>query len=74
MDDIFIYIEEKRQGHVDNVWWVLDILKKNGLYANLKKCHFHKDTVCFLDYVVLDKGIEIKDKRIEVVNNWLYTQ
>ena len=53
LDDIFIYTEDLRQTHIDAVWWVLDILRKNGLYANLKKCRFYKDKVCFLGYVVL---------------------
>ena len=39
------------------VQWVLDILRKNGLFANLKKCQFHKNEVQFLDYIVLSLGI-----------------
>ena len=52
LDDIFIYTEDQDQGHVEIVWWVLDLLKKNGLFVNLKKCQFHKDEVRFLGYVV----------------------
>ena len=39
--DILIYTEDESQGHVEAVRWVLDLLKKNGLFANLKKCRFH---------------------------------
>ena len=52
LDNIFIYIKNPRQAHIDVVWWVLDILRKYGLYANLKKYRFHKDKVYFLDYIV----------------------
>ena len=40
-DNILIYIENKDQGHVEAVQWVLNFLKKNGLFANLKKCRFY---------------------------------
>ena len=70
LDNILIYTEDPGQAHGDGVQWVLDILKKHGLYANLKKCRFHKDEVCFLGYVVSAQGIQIEDERIEVVRNW----
>ena len=70
LDDILIYTEDQSQGHVEAVRWVLEILRKNGLYANLKRCQFHKDKVLFLRYVVSSQGIRIEDKRIEVVRNW----
>ena len=41
LDNILIYIEDEGQGHVEGVWWVLNLLKKNGLFANLKKSRFY---------------------------------
>ena len=70
LDDIFIYTEDQGQGHVEAVRWVLDLLRKNGLFANLKKCRFYKDEVRFLGYVVLSQGIRMEDKKIEAVKNW----
>lgn len=69
-DNIFFYTKDLEQTHVDAIWWVLDILRKNGLYVNLKKCCFHKDKVRFLGYVVLAQDIKMEDKRIEAVKNW----
>ena len=43
---------------------------KHGLYANLKKCRFHQDEICFLEYVMLARGIKIEDKQIKAVRNW----
>ena len=70
LNDIFIYTEDQGQGHVEAVRWVLEILRKNGLFANLKKCRFHKDEVRFLGYVVSSQGIRMEDERIEAVRNW----
>ena len=69
--DIFIYTKDQRRGHVEAMWWVLDILRKNCLFANLKKCWFHKDKVQFLGYVVSSQGIRIEDEKHEAVRNWL---
>ena len=69
LDDIFIYIKDPGQGHVEVVRWVLDVLRKYGLFANLKKCQFHKDEICFLGYVVLAQGVRMEDKQIKTVKN-----
>ena len=71
LDDIFIYTEDQGQGHMEAIRWVLEILRKNDLFANLKKCRFHKDKVRFLGYVVSSQGIRMEDERIEIVRNWL---
>ena len=70
LDDIFIYTEDQGKGHVEAMRLVLDLLRKNGLFANLKKCWFHKNEVRFLRYVVSSQGIRMKDERIKVVRNW----
>ena len=67
LDNILIYTEDDRDGHVAAVQWVLEQLRKFLLYANLKKCRFHQDEVQFLGYVVSSKDIRIEDKQIEAV-------
>ena len=52
LDELLIYIEDKGRGYVEAVWWVLDLLRKNGLFVNLKKCQFHSEEVRFLGYVM----------------------
>ena len=71
LDDILIYTKNPGQSHVEAVRWVLDQLRKHSLFANLKKCCFHQDEVCFLRYVVSFKGINMEAKQIEVVRKWL---
>ena len=70
LDDILIYTKEPGQPHVEAVRWVLRQLWKYSLFANLKKCWFHQDKVCFLGYVVLSKGISMEAERIEVIKDW----
>ena len=41
LDNIFIYIDDNGNGHIEAVQWVLKQPKKFLLYANLKKCQFH---------------------------------
>ena len=45
LDDILIYTKAQGRRHVKAMQWVLDILRKNGLFANLKKCRFYKNEV-----------------------------
>ena len=70
LDDILIYTEDPGQGHVEAVRWVLDVLRRHGLFANLKKCQFHKDEVRFLGYIVSPQGVKMEDEQIEAVKNW----
>ena len=67
LDDILIYIEDPGQAHVNAVRWVLKELRKNSLFANLKKCHFYKDEVRFLGYVVSAHRVKMKEERIDAV-------
>ena len=69
-DNILTYTEDAGQAHVDAVQWVLNKLRKHGLFANLKKCHFHKNEVRFLGYVVSTQGVRMEDEQIEAVKNW----
>ena len=70
LDDILIYTEDPGKAHVEAVRWVLDVLRKYGLYANLKKCRFHKDEVRFLGFIVSRDGIKMEEERIDAVKKW----
>ncbi|XP_065635613.1 uncharacterized protein LOC136070113 [Quercus suber] len=58
-DDILVYSKNLDE-HIDHLHCVLAVLRKEKLYANLKKCSFCMDKVVFLGYVVSAKGIEEK--------------
>ena len=69
LDDILIYIKDAGWAHIDVVRWMLNKLRKHGLFANFKKCRFHKDEVRFLGYIVSGKRVRMEDKQIEEVKN-----
>ena len=52
LDNILIYTKDPGQAHIEAIYWVLENLRKHGFFANLKKCRFHQDEVCFLSYIV----------------------
>ncbi len=69
LDNILIHSEDTGQPHVEVVRWVLEQLRKYGLYANLKKCRFHEDEVRFLGFIVLAQGIRMEEKRIDAIKD-----
>ena len=71
LDDILIYTDDDRDGHIAVVWWVLEQLRNFLLFAKLKKCWFYQEKVWFFDYLISSKCIRMKDKKIEVVKQWL---
>ena len=60
-DDILVYSKNLDE-HIDHLHCVLDVLRKEKLYANLKKCSFCMNKVVFLGYVVSAKGIEVDEE------------
>ena len=69
LDNIFIFTKNLNQPHNTAVWWILKKVKKHGSFANFKKCQFHKDKVCFLEYVLSAQRVQMKDKNIDKVKN-----
>jgi len=65
-DDILIYSKEFDE-HMDHLRQVLDVLRKESLYANLKKCDFCMDIIIFLGYVASAKGIEMDGAKVKVI-------
>ena len=57
LNNILIYTKDSKRYYIEVVWRVLDLLRKNGLFANLKKCQFHNNKVRFLEYVVSSQDI-----------------
>ena len=70
LDNILIYTEDPGQLHIEVVRWVLENLRKHGLFANLKKCRFYQDKVRFLGYVLSAQEVQMEDERIEAVKSW----
>uniref|UniRef100_A0A2N9IY00 RNA-directed DNA polymerase n=1 Tax=Fagus sylvatica TaxID=28930 RepID=A0A2N9IY00_FAGSY len=56
--------------HIDHLHCVLTVLRKEKLYANLKKCSFCLDKVVFLGFVVGAKGITVDEEKVKAIKEW----
>src|SRR6266436_5797909 len=41
-----------------------------GLYANLKKCKFHMDTVEYLGFILSPKGLQMDPTKVSMIQDW----
>ena len=65
LDDILVYSKNLDE-HIDHLHCVFIVLRKEKLYANLKKkCSFCMDKVVFLGYVV--SAIEVDEKKVKAI-------
>ncbi|GKC03983.1 putative reverse transcriptase domain-containing protein [Tanacetum coccineum] len=69
IDYILIYSKSKEE-HEIHLRLVLELLKKEKLYAKFSKCEFWLQEVYFLGHVVNQNGIHVDPTKIEAVKNW----
>ncbi|GKB28844.1 putative reverse transcriptase domain-containing protein [Tanacetum coccineum] len=58
------------KGHVDHLRIILELLKKEKLYAKFSKCDFWISIVQFLGHVIDSQGIHVDPAKIEAIKNW----
>ncbi|KAI3457182.1 hypothetical protein Pfo_013845 [Paulownia fortunei] len=68
-DDILIY-SKNLDDHVKHLTLVLKVLRKERLFANLKKCTFCTDKLVFLGFVVSAKGVEVDEEKVNAIQDW----
>ncbi|GJX81040.1 putative reverse transcriptase domain-containing protein [Tanacetum coccineum] len=56
--------------HNEHLGLVLELLKKEKLYAKFSKCEFWLQEVQFLGHVINGDGIHVDPSKIEAVKNW----
>ncbi|GJX18856.1 putative reverse transcriptase domain-containing protein [Tanacetum coccineum] len=69
IDDILIYSKDKKK-HGDHLKIILELLKKEQLYAKLSKCDFWLDSVQFLGHVIENKGVHVDPAKVKAIKNW----
>ncbi|GJU65304.1 putative reverse transcriptase domain-containing protein [Tanacetum coccineum] len=69
IDDILIYskTEEEHDAHLRPI---LELLKKEELYAKFSKCNFWLSKVQFLGHVIDSEGIHVDPAKIESIKDW----
>ena len=69
LDDSGSHHKEKDE-HVQVNREVLQLFRENGLFANAKKCEFHKDRMEFLGVEVSPEGFEMEHVKVDAVRRW----
>nr|GEV76700.1 retrotransposon protein, putative, Ty3-gypsy subclass [Tanacetum cinerariifolium] len=69
IDDIVIYSKNKNE-HEEHLTLILELLKKEELYAKFSKCEFWIPKVQFLGHVIDSKGIHVDPAKIESIKDW----
>ncbi|GKB25686.1 putative reverse transcriptase domain-containing protein, partial [Tanacetum coccineum] len=67
--DTLIYSKTK-EDHENRLRLMLDLLRKEKLYAKFSKCEFWLQEVHFLRHVVNHDGIHVDPSKIEAVKSW----
>ncbi|GKC08245.1 putative reverse transcriptase domain-containing protein, partial [Tanacetum coccineum] len=69
IDDILIYSKNKKE-HEEHLKAILELLKKEELYAKFSKCEFWIPKVQFLGHVIDSQGIHVDPAKIESIKDW----
>ncbi|GJV95305.1 putative reverse transcriptase domain-containing protein [Tanacetum coccineum] len=69
IDDILIYSKTKEE-HDVHLRLILELLKKEELYAKFSKCDFWLSKVQFLGHVIDSEGRHVDPAKIESIKDW----
>ncbi|GJV03662.1 putative reverse transcriptase domain-containing protein [Tanacetum coccineum] len=69
IDDILIYSKNKQE-HEEHLKQILELLKREELYAKFSKCEFWISKVLFLGHMIDSKGIHVDPAKIESIKDW----
>nr|GEX67447.1 retrotransposon protein, putative, Ty3-gypsy subclass [Tanacetum cinerariifolium] len=69
IDDILIYSKSKEE-HEEHLKTILELLKREQLYAKILKCNFWLESVQFLRHVIDSEGVHVDPAKIAAIKNW----
>ncbi|GJY29808.1 putative reverse transcriptase domain-containing protein [Tanacetum coccineum] len=69
IDNILVYSNDEEE-HGKHLKIILELLKKERLYAKFSKCDFWLDSVQFIGYVIDHNGVHVDPAKIEAIRNW----
>ncbi|GJX03304.1 reverse transcriptase domain-containing protein [Tanacetum coccineum] len=69
IDDILTYSCNK-EGHANHLRIIIELLKKEKLYAKFSKCDYWIRIVQFLGHLIDSQGLHVDYTKIEAVKNW----
>ncbi|GJY06985.1 putative reverse transcriptase domain-containing protein [Tanacetum coccineum] len=65
-----VFMDLMNQEHANHLRIILELLKKEKLYAKFSKCDFWINIVQFLGHVIDSQGIHVDPAKIKAVKNW----
>jgi hypothetical protein len=69
LDDILIYSNNLKE-HKEHVQELLRCLQKHRLFAKASKCEWHKDSIEFLGYILLNQGLTMANDKVKIIQDW----
>ncbi|GJR86192.1 putative reverse transcriptase domain-containing protein [Tanacetum coccineum] len=69
IDDILIYSKDEKE-HGKHLKIILELLKKERLYAKFSKCDFWLNSVQFLGHVIDRSSVHVDPAKIEAIKSW----
>nr|GEY50524.1 putative reverse transcriptase domain-containing protein [Tanacetum cinerariifolium] len=69
IDDILIYSKDKEE-HEEHLKTILELLKREQMYAKFSKCDFWLESIQFLGHVINSEGIHVDPAKIAAIKNW----
>ncbi|GKB35311.1 putative reverse transcriptase domain-containing protein [Tanacetum coccineum] len=69
IDNILIYSKNKQE-YEEHLKLIIELLKKEELYAKFSKCEFWIPKVQFLGHVIDSEGIHVDPAKIESIKDW----
>nr|GEZ81356.1 putative reverse transcriptase domain-containing protein [Tanacetum cinerariifolium] len=69
IDDILIYSKDEKE-HEEHLKSILELLKKEELYAKFSKCEFWIPKAQFLSHMIDSQGIHVDPAKIKSVKDW----
>ncbi|GJT61977.1 putative reverse transcriptase domain-containing protein [Tanacetum coccineum] len=69
IDDILIYSRNEEE-HANHLRIILELLKKEKLYAKFSKCDFWIRIMQFLGHLIDSQGLHVDPTKIKAVKNW----
>ncbi|GJZ16082.1 putative reverse transcriptase domain-containing protein [Tanacetum coccineum] len=70
IDDILVYSKDEEE-HGKHLKILLELLKKERLYAKFSKCDFWLDSIQFFRHVIDRNGVHVDPAKIESIRNWV---
>ena len=66
LDEILIFSQTKEE-NLRHLKYVLDMMKKEKLLINMKKCTFMQKKLVYLGFIISDEGLKMDPEKVEAI-------